>query len=122
MTDALSISQAAREAPDQPAIITASRTLTFADCAAAIAAPPPSIIATPTIATVLAVYAVTKAALDEMLRRCVPALDWIGKAHADNALPLLRLPEKTSDLDEIKRAAARLRAGASESSARDFVS
>src|SRR5437667_1817553 len=55
-----------------------------------------------------------KAALDDALRACAPALDWLRKAHADKALPLLRLPEKTSDLDEIKQAATRLRAGASD--------
>jgi O-succinylbenzoic acid--CoA ligase len=60
MTDALSISRAARDAPERIAIVTETRALTFADCAAAIAdrsPPPPSVIATPTINTVLAVYA-----------------------------------------------------------------
>jgi glucose-6-phosphate isomerase len=59
-------------------------------------------------------HGLAKAALDEALRRCAPALDWVRKAHANNTLPLLRLPEKTSDLEEIKQAAARLRAGASD--------
>jgi glucose-6-phosphate isomerase len=59
-------------------------------------------------------HGLSEAALDDALRRCAPALDWLRKAHADNALPLLRLPEKTTDLDEIKQAAARLRAGASD--------
>src|SRR3954471_1152749 len=59
-------------------------------------------------------HGLPKAALDEALRGCAPALDWLRKAHANNTLPLLRLPEKTSDLDEIKQAAARLRAGASD--------
>jgi glucose-6-phosphate isomerase len=55
-----------------------------------------------------------KVAFDEALRASASALDWLRKAHADNTLPLLRLPEKTSDLDEIKQAAARLRAGATD--------
>lgn len=60
MTDDLSILDAAREAPDRVAIETASRSLTFASCAAAIEAgpaPPAAIIATPSIETVLAVHA-----------------------------------------------------------------
>ncbi|HEU4733170.1 MAG TPA: AMP-binding protein [Kofleriaceae bacterium] len=60
MTDALSILDAAREAPDRIAIETDSRTLTFAACAQAIEAAPPSpaaIVATPSIDTVLAVHA-----------------------------------------------------------------
>jgi len=60
VTDPLSIVEAAREAPDRVAIETASRSLTFAACAAAIeTAPPPAaaIIATPSIETVLAVHA-----------------------------------------------------------------
>src|ERR1700738_1414392 len=62
----------------------------------------------------IGVNGISKAAFDDVLRRCVPALDWLRKAHADNSLPLLRLPEKTSDLDEIKQAGMRLRAGASD--------
>jgi glucose-6-phosphate isomerase len=65
-------------------------------------------------AETIGVNGISKVALDEALRACAPALDWLRKAHADNSLPLLRLPEKTSDLDEIKQAAARLRAGASD--------
>jgi len=60
MTDDLSITGAAREAPDRVAIETASRSLTFAACAAAIEAgptPPAAIVATPSIETVLAIYA-----------------------------------------------------------------
>jgi glucose-6-phosphate isomerase len=59
-------------------------------------------------------HGVAKAALDDALARTGPALDWLRAAHADATLPLLRLPAKTSDLDEIKTAAARLRAGASD--------
>ena len=55
-------------------------------------------------------HGLSKAALDEALRGCAGALDGLRKAHADNALPLLRLPAKTSDLDEIRHVAARLRA------------
>src|SRR4051812_3690868 len=65
-------------------------------------------------AETIGVNGISKVTLDEALRRCAPALDGVRKAHADNTLPLLRLPEKTSDLDEIKQAAARLRAGASD--------
>lgn len=64
MIDDLSITGAAREAPDRIAIETASRSLTFAACEAAIepggwppGAPPAAIVATPSIETVLAVHA-----------------------------------------------------------------
>jgi glucose-6-phosphate isomerase len=59
-------------------------------------------------------HGLSKAALDEALRGCAGALDGLCKAHADNTLPLSRLPAKTSDLDEIRHVAARLRAGASD--------
>ncbi len=59
-------------------------------------------------------HGVAKAALDDMLRRCEGALDWLRKAHADESLPLLRLPAKTSDLGAIEKAAARLRDGATD--------
>jgi len=57
---------------------------------------------------------VSSAALDDALARSEAALDWLRKAHADGSLPLLRLPARTSDLDEIKSAAAKLRVGASD--------
>jgi glucose-6-phosphate isomerase len=57
---------------------------------------------------------VGKAALDDALRRSEAALDWLRDAHAGSKLPLLRLPEKTDDLDAIESAAARLAAGASD--------
>jgi len=64
MTALLSITQAAREVPERVAIETASRSLTFAACAAVNAAEPPIrdaqstvIVATPSIETVLAVHA-----------------------------------------------------------------
>jgi glucose-6-phosphate isomerase len=59
-------------------------------------------------------HGVSKATLDDTLRRCEAALDWLRKQHADESLPLLRLPAKTSDLDEISKAAARLRASATD--------
>ncbi|MEA2875301.1 MAG: glucose-6-phosphate isomerase [Hyphomicrobiales bacterium] len=59
-------------------------------------------------------HGVAEAALDGTLRRCEAALDWLRQQHADETLPLLRLPAKTSDLDEINQAAARLRAGATD--------
>src|SRR5262249_48983350 len=62
--DSLSIFDAAREAPDRSAIETASRSLSFTACAAAVAAAPLApgdgpiaIVATPGIDTVLAVLA-----------------------------------------------------------------
>jgi len=63
MTDPLSVLDAAREVPDRIAIETASRSVTFAGCAAAIAdgrhggEPVGALVATPSIDTVLAVHA-----------------------------------------------------------------
>ncbi len=59
-------------------------------------------------------HGVAKAALDDALARAEAALDWVRDAHAKSSLPLLRLPAKTDDLDEISKAAARLRAGATD--------
>jgi glucose-6-phosphate isomerase len=59
-------------------------------------------------------HGVAKGALDDALARAEAALDWVRGAHEKSSLPLLRLPAKTSDLDEIKKAAARLRAGATD--------
>jgi glucose-6-phosphate isomerase len=59
-------------------------------------------------------HGITKAALDDALARCEDALAWLRKQHADESLPLLRLPARTNDLDEIGKAAARLRAGATD--------
>ncbi|HEX4418162.1 MAG TPA: AMP-binding protein [Kofleriaceae bacterium] len=68
MTDALSIVAAAREAPDRIAIETADRALTFAECAARVAdrnadrrQAAHAIVATPSLDTVLAVYAALEA-------------------------------------------------------------
>jgi len=55
-----------------------------------------------------------KAALDDALRASEAALAWVRDAHAGAKLPLLRLPERTDDLGEIKSAAARLAAGATD--------
>jgi glucose-6-phosphate isomerase len=57
---------------------------------------------------------VSAVALDDALARAESALEWLRDAHAKSSLPLLRLPAKTSDLDEIAKAAARLRTGASD--------
>src|SRR6187399_1489323 len=59
-------------------------------------------------------HGVGKAAFDDALKRGEAALDWLRAAHETSSLPLLRLPAKTSDLDEIKQAAARLRNGATD--------
>jgi len=59
-------------------------------------------------------HGIGQAALQGALRDSAGALERLRKAHADNALPLLRLPAKTADLDEITHAAARLRADASD--------
>ena len=59
-------------------------------------------------------HGVTQAALDEALRRCEAALAWLRKRHADRACRCCDLPATTDDLDEIGKAAARLRAGATD--------
>jgi glucose-6-phosphate isomerase len=55
-----------------------------------------------------------KAALDDALRASEAALARLRDLHAGAKLPLLRLPGKTDDLGEIKSAAARLGAGATD--------
>jgi glucose-6-phosphate isomerase len=57
---------------------------------------------------------ISKQSLDAALARTAGALDWLRARHADGKLPLLRLPEKTSDLDEVTEVAERLREGASD--------
>src|SRR2546423_5736502 len=59
-------------------------------------------------------HGIAKAALDDTLRRCEAALARLCKAHAEESLPLLRLPARTNDLSDIERAAKRLRAGATD--------
>jgi glucose-6-phosphate isomerase len=55
-----------------------------------------------------------EAALVDALGRAREALAWIRARHADGGLPLLRLPEETGDLEEIKRAARHIVDGASD--------
>jgi glucose-6-phosphate isomerase len=57
---------------------------------------------------------VTAAAYADALARSADALAWIRARHADGKLPLLRLPEKTHDLADIRGAAKRLVAGAED--------
>src|SRR5437588_12710381 len=59
-------------------------------------------------------HGIAKAALDDALRGCEAALVWLRQAHAEESLPLLRLPARTDDLGGVERAAARLRAGATD--------
>jgi glucose-6-phosphate isomerase len=59
-------------------------------------------------------HGVTKASLADALRRSEAALDWLRTAQEKSSLPLLGFPARTDDLDGIGRAAARLRAGASD--------
>src|SRR6201988_4494555 len=65
-------------------------------------------------AETIGAHGVAKAALDDALKRCGGALGWLRKQRAEGALPLLRLPARTDDLDDIVKAAARLRAGATD--------
>jgi glucose-6-phosphate isomerase len=65
-------------------------------------------------AETIGAHGVAKPALDDALKRCEDALAWLRRQHADQTLPLLRLPARTNDLDEIGKAAARLRAGATD--------
>ena len=57
---------------------------------------------------------VSSDALNAALKRCDAALGAVRAKHADGSLPLLRLPERTGDLGEIDRVAARLRTGATD--------
>jgi glucose-6-phosphate isomerase len=59
-------------------------------------------------------HGVGRAALDDALKRGEAALVAVRNAHETSSLPLLRLPAKTSDLDGIRTAAARLRKGATD--------
>src|SRR5262245_56882636 len=65
-------------------------------------------------AETIGAHGVTKDALDGVLKRCEAALDWVRHAHDTSILPLLRFPAKTDDLDDIQKAAARIRAGATD--------
>ena len=57
---------------------------------------------------------VSDAELADGLARAGEALGWIRARHADGKLPLLRLPEQTSDLAAISDAARRITAGATD--------
>jgi glucose-6-phosphate isomerase len=65
-------------------------------------------------AETIGAHGVTKAALEGVLKRCEAALDWVRASHDNATLPLLRFPARTDDLDDIQKAAARVRAGASD--------
>src|SRR5215467_12662663 len=55
-----------------------------------------------------------EAALADSLARTAEALAWIRARHGDGGLPLLRLPEQMSDLEEIKQAARHIVEDASD--------
>jgi len=57
---------------------------------------------------------IPRRAFDAALARTPERLAWLRARHADGALPLLRLPAKTDDLDQIAAAAGRLTGGASD--------
>jgi glucose-6-phosphate isomerase len=57
---------------------------------------------------------VSELALADGLARAGEALAWIKARHADGRLPLLQLPEQTSDLEDINDAARRIAQGASD--------
>ena len=59
-------------------------------------------------------HGVSAAALNEALGASEAALGWLRAAHASGALPLLRLPERTDDLDAIGAAGLRLGTGATD--------
>jgi glucose-6-phosphate isomerase len=59
-------------------------------------------------------HGVSADALDAALARTDGALNWLRARHGDGGLPLLRLPETTSDLAGIGEAAKRLAGGASD--------
>ncbi|PWB59392.1 MAG: glucose-6-phosphate isomerase, partial [Bradyrhizobiaceae bacterium] len=57
---------------------------------------------------------ISAAELDAALTRAEPALDWLRDRHADDGLPLLRLPASSDDLAVIAEAAKRLTAEATD--------
>jgi glucose-6-phosphate isomerase len=57
---------------------------------------------------------VTDTALADQLARTGEALAWIRARHGDGGLPLLRLPEDTGDVEEIRQAARHITDGASD--------
>lgn len=62
----------------------------------------------------IGVHGVGDAALNAALDRAQGALESLRGLHAANSLPLLRLPERTDDLAEIRDAAGKLADGASD--------
>jgi len=59
-------------------------------------------------------HGVADGALNAMLKRAQGALDGLRARYADGSLPLLRLPEKQDDLAQIRAAAQKLAAGATD--------
>jgi len=53
-------------------------------------------------------HGISARALDAALARAEGALDWLRTRHADRTLPLLRLPETRSDLENIRDTARQL--------------
>jgi glucose-6-phosphate isomerase len=53
-------------------------------------------------------HGISARALDAALARAERALDWLRARHADRSLPLLRLPETRSDLENIRDTARQL--------------
>jgi glucose-6-phosphate isomerase len=53
-------------------------------------------------------HGVSARALDAALARADDALNWLRARHADHSLPLLRLPETRSDLENIRNTARQL--------------
>src|SRR5499426_4328291 len=53
-------------------------------------------------------HGISARALDAALVRAEGALDWLRARHADRSLPLLRLPEARSDLENIRDTARQL--------------
>jgi glucose-6-phosphate isomerase len=59
-------------------------------------------------------HGLSDAALNDVLARTGPALDWLRARHADGGLPLLRLPAQHDDLVAVRVAADRLALGATD--------
>ncbi len=59
-------------------------------------------------------HGIERDALEAMLKRTEPALQWLRGRHADGELQLLRLPAERRDLAGIEQAAAALRQGATD--------
>lgn len=59
-------------------------------------------------------HGIGEGALNAALDRAQGALESLRARHADNSLPLLRLPERTDDLAGIREAAGKLAEGASD--------